>query len=997
MVALAGPSVSNTGTIVANGGRVGMAAANAVSVDVEGDGLLFFQTSATEAKNRLEQLGRIQADGGSIEMRAAARGAFADTVLNMTGIVQARTIGSREGRIVIDGGGEGIVAVSGRVDATGLAAGERGGSVSVEGQRVLLDNGSLVDASGSAGGGSIRVGGDFHGANPEVRNAEVDRRHRGRGRARRCDDAGHGGTVAIWSDGLTRFYGSISAHAAANAAATAASSRCRASSRSSSTATSTPAPRRARPGRCSSIPTNIIIVDDVTRRKRHDRQHGRRLHRSHDVTFEHRGVDAGHAVGHQRRHRRHDGGASPGAGTITIDSAVVWGTANSLTFKAQSDLTLNPGVQLRNTSSGSLNLQADGAVLLNGSVLLGTGNLFVSDFAGSVAGATGAASFTTGAGGTITTAGGNVTIRTTGDVSLGAAVVTSGTGGATPTNAGNVTITAADGSISTGGITANGGVGTSTAGGAIGGKGGDISITVNGSLHTLNTGLISALGGKGSDNSTNNSDGRTGGAGGAVTLANLSGGASTVGAITASGGDAGTGGNGNSDGGDGGAGGTISVTSNGGALTVANLTTVGGAETPRHGGGGNQDGTPGAGGAVALTFAQTAPGHARRQRLDDHRRQRQRDRRTGQRTLVLIDGAENITLASALLTRSDLRQPDALGHHQRERHHRHRHVQRLGLRRQRRHPVHRRLRPDHRQRRQHHAHRACRRQRLRRRRRQRRRTIDGTTFVGIGNLAGGAGGDTFTVNGSGSLAGSITGGGGADTLTVTTATADFVLASATSGTVSNVGGGYSGIASSSATARRRRSPARHRLDLQRHRPRHRRRERLRDHDVPASFSLAGGTAADSLHVQRRRRAGGQRQWRPGSANTLDLSTTGGAANFTLTWPTSAPRPRSAAAGRTSPCWSATTPTRVSPAATSRRPGRSPATTSERDDGSVTTNFTGVTSLVGGSAADAFVIAAGSRSRRSTAAPAATRSPRPRRRPRTSRSATPSSTGPSRRT
>src|SRR5678815_885822 len=113
--------------------RVGMVAANAVSVDVEGDGLLFFQTSATEAKNRLEQLGRVQADGGSIEMRAAARGAFADTVLNMSGIVQAKTLGKREGRIVIDGGAEGIVAVSGRADASGLAAGERGGRVTVEG------------------------------------------------------------------------------------------------------------------------------------------------------------------------------------------------------------------------------------------------------------------------------------------------------------------------------------------------------------------------------------------------------------------------------------------------------------------------------------------------------------------------------------------------------------------------------------------------------------------------------------------------------------------------------------------------------------------------------------------------------------------------------------------------------------------------------------------------------------------------------------------------
>ncbi|MGZ5266029.1 MAG: beta strand repeat-containing protein, partial [Caldimonas sp.] len=211
LVVLAGPSVSNTGTIVANGGRVGLVAANAVSVDVEGDGLLFFQTSATEAKNRLEQLGRIQADGGTVEMRAAARGAFADTVLNMTGVVQARAIGSREGKIVIDGGSDGVTAVSGRLDATGLAAGERGGSVTVAGQRVLLDNGSVVEASGNAGGGSIRIGGGFHGADSDIHNAEVTGVASGAVARADATESGDGGKVAIWADGTTRFYGTVSA------------------------------------------------------------------------------------------------------------------------------------------------------------------------------------------------------------------------------------------------------------------------------------------------------------------------------------------------------------------------------------------------------------------------------------------------------------------------------------------------------------------------------------------------------------------------------------------------------------------------------------------------------------------------------------------------------------------------------------------------------------------------------------------------------------------
>ena len=211
IVVLAGPNVSNTGTIIANGGRVGLVAANAVSVDVEGDGLLFFQTSASEAKNRLEQLGRIQADGGTIEMRAAARGAFADTVLNMAGVVQAKTIGTREGRIVIDGGDSGITSVSGQIDATGLARAEHGGAVTVTGERVALVDGAGIDASGSAGGGAVRIGGDFHGANPLVRNAEYTGVAPTAVVRANAIDNGDGGTVAIWSDNTTRYYGTISA------------------------------------------------------------------------------------------------------------------------------------------------------------------------------------------------------------------------------------------------------------------------------------------------------------------------------------------------------------------------------------------------------------------------------------------------------------------------------------------------------------------------------------------------------------------------------------------------------------------------------------------------------------------------------------------------------------------------------------------------------------------------------------------------------------------
>jgi filamentous hemagglutinin family protein len=166
LVVLAGPSVTNTGTIVANGGRVGMVAANSVSIDVEGDGLIFFQANATEANNRLQQLGRIQADGGTVEMRAEARGAFADTVLNMGGVIQARSLGNRDGLVVIDGGSSGAAVVAGQIDVAGRASGQSGGTAIVEGQQVALASTALIDASGDTGGGAIRVGGGFRGSRP---------------------------------------------------------------------------------------------------------------------------------------------------------------------------------------------------------------------------------------------------------------------------------------------------------------------------------------------------------------------------------------------------------------------------------------------------------------------------------------------------------------------------------------------------------------------------------------------------------------------------------------------------------------------------------------------------------------------------------------------------------------------------------------------------------------------------------------------------------------
>ena len=212
-VALVAPQVTQAGTIVAP--RVGLAAGTEALLDLDGDGLIFLQVgNAQEASTRLTQLGTIIADGGTVDIQARAREALADTVLNVDGIIRARSLGTREGRVVIDGGNSGITAVNGQVDATGDDAGERGGQISVLGDKVGLFGSASLDASGRAGGGTVLVGGNYQGAGDERRASHTFIGKDASIKANALDD-GDGGKVVVWSDEVTRYFGSIEARGGA--------------------------------------------------------------------------------------------------------------------------------------------------------------------------------------------------------------------------------------------------------------------------------------------------------------------------------------------------------------------------------------------------------------------------------------------------------------------------------------------------------------------------------------------------------------------------------------------------------------------------------------------------------------------------------------------------------------------------------------------------------------------------------------------------------------
>ncbi|MBG6219970.1 MULTISPECIES: YDG domain-containing protein [unclassified Janthinobacterium] len=215
-VAFIGNQVSNSGTINARAGTVALGAGSDVTLSFSGDSLVQLQVNQGTLNNLAENGGLINADGGAVWLSAGARDTVLASVVNNTGIIQARSVQNVNGVIVLEAGSAGAAGNSGTLDASGLGHGETGGAVKVLGGAVTLAAGSLTDVSGSAGGGTALIGGNFLGAGPE-QNAHTSTVQAGAAIKADAMTAGNGGSVAVWSDGATQFNGSITARGGSTA------------------------------------------------------------------------------------------------------------------------------------------------------------------------------------------------------------------------------------------------------------------------------------------------------------------------------------------------------------------------------------------------------------------------------------------------------------------------------------------------------------------------------------------------------------------------------------------------------------------------------------------------------------------------------------------------------------------------------------------------------------------------------------------------------------
>jgi len=174
-VAFIAPRIANSGEVIADQGMVAMAAGNKVSLDFVGDKLINFTIDKGAVDALIENRGLIKADEGTVILSAKAADSVSKAVVNNSGVIEAKAITEKGGRILLlSDMDHGETIVGGKLDASAPNGGD-GGFIETSGAKVTVrDDAHITTAApyGNAGAWLIdpkdytiaASGGDITGA-----------------------------------------------------------------------------------------------------------------------------------------------------------------------------------------------------------------------------------------------------------------------------------------------------------------------------------------------------------------------------------------------------------------------------------------------------------------------------------------------------------------------------------------------------------------------------------------------------------------------------------------------------------------------------------------------------------------------------------------------------------------------------------------------------------------------------------------------------------------
>jgi filamentous hemagglutinin family protein len=380
--ALVAPGVRNAGMITANLGHVTLASGNGFTLDFYGDKLITLQVGDQIANKVIDVAtgqtldalvkneGTLKANGGQVALTAAAARHVVDSVINTSGVIEANSVGMKNGMIVLGGATAATkgtdaptqtVKVSGTLSAAGHKKGTKGGVIQVSGEDIQVA-GAKINASGQAGGGTVLIGGDTGGGSVNaavsgVKQAQLQPWAVATASTVSIDAAtvidasakvaGDGGKVVVWSNQATTFAGLIKATGGAiggNGGFAEVSSH---GVLSYTGLANLGAPKGAA-GTLLLDPANVLICDDCYGQTIDSEDLSAQLNKQSVIITT---------------------GKGDGQGNITVAAPVTWSSNQSLTLSAYANIAVN--ANLTSTGGGAVKLHADNTGTGTGTVTFG--------------------------------------------------------------------------------------------------------------------------------------------------------------------------------------------------------------------------------------------------------------------------------------------------------------------------------------------------------------------------------------------------------------------------------------------------------------------------------------------------------------------------------------------------------------------------------------------------------------------------------------------------
>jgi filamentous hemagglutinin family protein len=192
--------IVNEGDLQAPQGRVGFSSGSDILLQKDGSSNIYIRPLSSEEVKEgaaIDHRGTISAL--TVELQAGAN--LYAKAIQCSGMIEASCIQETGGDIR-------LVAERGLTEINGGTLVAVGGKIHVLGEQVALVGRTEIDVSGETGGGTILVGGDFQGNNPDIQNSKqtfVSNETILKADATRN---GNGGKVIVWSDDATVYSGS---------------------------------------------------------------------------------------------------------------------------------------------------------------------------------------------------------------------------------------------------------------------------------------------------------------------------------------------------------------------------------------------------------------------------------------------------------------------------------------------------------------------------------------------------------------------------------------------------------------------------------------------------------------------------------------------------------------------------------------------------------------------------------------------------------------------